>query len=218
MARAGSAARWLVLALSVGLVAAGVAQSAGSSVPHLQEGLNLPTAPRGPIARKLDLRLLDLAHGSEAVRRELPTLALASRNRVRVELRFAGSPREIAERVSAVGGVVEGSNGSFVQALVPIGSLTELARATGVRTISPPRPFMPALVPGQGIASSGAAAWHAVGANGAGVKVAIIDFGFGGYRQRQAEGELPARLNTLGNYCDPGEFNNPANDHGTAVA
>src|SRR5262245_17975219 len=218
MARAGSAARLLILALSVGLVAAGVAQSAGSPIPRLQTARNLPTAPRGPIARKVDLRLLDLAHGSRAARRQLPTLALAPGNRVRVELRFAGSPRDIAEKVSAVGGVVEGRNGSFVQALVPVSSLTDLARTAGVRTINPPRPFIPALVPGQGIASSGATAWHAAGATGAGVKVAIIDFGFGGYRQRQAEGELPGRLNTLGNYCDPGEYNDPANDHGTAVA
>ena len=108
---------------------------------------------------------------------------------MRVELRFAGSPRAIAGRVTAVGGVVEGRSGSFMQALVPVGSLTALARATGVRTISPPRPFIPAFVPGQGVASSGATTWHAAGATGAGVKVAIIDFGFGGYQQRQAEGE-----------------------------
>jgi hypothetical protein len=47
------------------------------------------------------------------------------------------------------------------------------------------------------------------------VKVAIIDLGFAGYADRQAEGDLPASLATV-DYC-AGEFAT-TEPHGTAVA
>ena len=47
------------------------------------------------------------------------------------------------------------------------------------------------------------------------MKVAIIDGGFAGYRQRQAEGDLPSNLITA-DYCG-GKFE-AGESHGTAVA
>jgi subtilisin family serine protease len=70
-------------------------------------------------------------------------------------------------------------------------------------------------VSGEEVAATLAAAWHEEGFTGKGVKVAIIDGGFDGLAERQAEGELPANLVTQ-DFCG-GELAT-ASEHGTAVA
>ena len=70
-------------------------------------------------------------------------------------------------------------------------------------------------VSGEAVSATLAAAWHAKGLTGAGVKVAIIDGGFAGLAQRQAEGDLPANAVTH-DLCDGALLS--ADDHGTAVA
>jgi subtilisin family serine protease len=74
---------------------------------------------------------------------------------------------------------------------------------------------MPHSVAGETVATTLAAAWHAKGFMGKGVKVAIIDGGFAGLAQRQADGDLPADAVTQ-DYCG-GEFST-GESHGTAVA
>jgi hypothetical protein len=70
-------------------------------------------------------------------------------------------------------------------------------------------------VTGEEVARIGAPAWHSAGWRGAGVKVAVIDFGFDGYTARQSSGDLPITLTTALFGCAT-----PAGDtnHGTAVA
>jgi len=70
-------------------------------------------------------------------------------------------------------------------------------------------------VGGEAVDATLAAAWHAKGFTGKGVKVAIIDGGFAGLAQRQADGDLPANVVTQ-DLCDGGLTS--AEDHGTAVA
>ena len=56
---------------------------------------------------------------------------------------------------------------------------------------------------------------HTAGATGAGVKVGVVDGGFGGLALRQADGDLPAALTTQ-SFCSAGI--DGETDHGTAVA
>ncbi len=70
-------------------------------------------------------------------------------------------------------------------------------------------------VAGESVSATLASPWHADGFTGKGVKIAIIDGGFAGLSQRQAEGDLPANAVTQDN-CG-GRFAT-ADDHGTAVA
>jgi hypothetical protein len=79
--------------------------------------------------------------------------------------------------------------------MVPIASLTALADTPATRFVRMPyRPVALEPVVSQGVALIGADEWQAESFTGAGVKVAILDAGFQGYTERQAEGELPASL------------------------
>lgn len=70
-------------------------------------------------------------------------------------------------------------------------------------------------ISGESVDTTLAQAWHAKGLTGKGVKVAVIDGGFAGLAQRQADGDLPANVVTH-DLCG-GELTTAA-DHGTAVA
>ena len=70
-------------------------------------------------------------------------------------------------------------------------------------------------VGGEAVGATLAAAWHAAGITGKGVKVAIIDGGFTGLAERQAADDLPANVVTQ-DFCG-GEFSS-GSEHGTAVA
>ena len=70
-------------------------------------------------------------------------------------------------------------------------------------------------VTGEAVGATLAAAWHAKGFAGKGVKVAIVDAGFTGLAERQAAGDLPADVVTQ-DLCG-GKFATET-DHGTAVA
>ena len=137
----------------------------------------------------------------------------------------------------SLNGRVLGSYRNLVEARVPAPALVPLSKGPAVRFIRPPsRPVLeprsprppPLLTPllslttaavsDEGVQASGAAAWHADGIDGAGIKIGITDGGFRGYRDRQASGDLPANLVTQ-DYCAAGEFDGPqASEHGAAVA
>ncbi len=74
---------------------------------------------------------------------------------------------------------------------------------------------VPLATPGQGVQSTNASSWQAVGFNGAGSRVAIIDLGFKGLQAAQAAGDIPANAVTIDD-CH-GAFYGPE-VHGTAVA
>jgi hypothetical protein len=112
------------------------------------------------------------------------------------------------------GGTIEAEYQHLIQALVAPSAFERLAGAGAVAFVRAPALAVPDVVPGQGVQSTGADDWHMDGITGAGVKVAVIDAGFAGYTQRQAEGDLPANL-TLQSFC-AGGINQT--EHGTAVA
>jgi subtilisin family serine protease len=145
-----------------------------------------------------------------------PGLRARGRRAVRVEV-SARRPAEARALVARLGGRVEMSYGRLLEVVVPPSALDDLARARSVGfTREPLRPVAEA-VRGEGIAATGARTWHRSGLRGAGVKVAVVDLGFRGWRASRTNGDLPQSTVAV-DYC-PGSFEGPmASNHGTAVA
>ena len=172
------------------------------------------------------------ATGTKPLRLEkAPRIALASPKRPRlssglarytagtvaVEIEARDSERARVA-VRAAGGQVGASFGRLLEARVPASGLGELGASTAIRFAREPlRPELDS-IGGQGVVVTAANAWHAAGYTGRGVKVAVIDGGFGGLARRQAEGELPRSIKRL-DLCSSGGYDGPmAVEHGTAVA
>jgi subtilisin family serine protease len=102
-----------------------------------------------------------------------------------------------------------------VQATVPADAVSRLSRQQEVDLVRAPFMRVEHAVNGEEVAATLANAWHDDGFTGKGVKVAIIDAGFAGLAERQAEGELPASASSH-DFCGGGFAT--VTDHGTAVA
>lgn len=162
---------------------------------------------------KLDSRLASLARLESLRSGE----RAAAPFRIRVEI-TARRPETVRALVTRLGGRVEASYGRLVEAVVPTAQLAALARDSSVRFAAVPSTPVPEAVRGEGVRTTGATAWQAAGLRGKGVRVAVIDLGFGGWHQSRANGDLPASTVAV-NFCPPGMFTGPgAADHGTAVA
>jgi subtilisin family serine protease len=136
-------------------------------------------------------------------------------DRIRVVVEASGGNRSAARAaIRDVGGQVEIEYGDLVQALVPADRIPELAADRRVHYVRTPYDAAPRAIAGEGVGASGAAAWQAAGINGAGVKVAVIDGGFGGLQARKDNGDLPASA-TVVDLCN-GQTNDGV--HGTGVA
>ncbi len=200
----------LVAGLAVA-VSAGAGASAGSA----------PSADR-TVLTGLEWGISEIALaarslGPAAAVREARSAGLeATGTRVEVVVRTEPGTASLALATLATrGAVVERTYGSLVKALVPVAELEGLGRAPGVTRVEAPQRFHVAAVTGQGVEASNAAVAQADGARGAGVKIGIVDAGFGQYTLRQVAGELPtgSALKTQ-NYCS----NFEQNVHGTGVA
>ena len=135
---------------------------------------------------------------------------------VRVVVESAGPRPGAVAAVRAVGGTVEAEYEDLVQALVAPGVLDRLAADPAVAYVRQPARPIPDAVAGEGVAASGASAWHAQSFTGQNVKVGVIDSGFTGYPTRQAQGDLPVSL-TVVDFCG-GNVTPVGGEHGTAVA
>jgi subtilisin family serine protease len=81
---------------------------------------------------------------------------------------------------------------------------------------SPPSPYSPAWLRQQHLARLGVDRWHASGFRGQGVKVAVLDSGFRGYRQFLGKA-LPARV-TVRSFRDDGNLEARDSQHGILCA
>lgn len=134
---------------------------------------------------------------------------------VTVRVDYSGSESGARQTVARAGGQVLAAGGNTFKVELPAAALRGLARAPGivsVRELIPPDPLS---VKSQGVASTGASAWHSLGLTGVGVKVAVVDFGFSGRPEAVAAGDLPANAKTK-NYCSTSLESGGA--HGTGVA
>lgn len=150
----------------------------------------------------------------------------------------------VADKVKALGGKVANSYENLIDILVPLdlvlaslntnnqSVMQELAGLTTVRevrvtplprpeglafpagaTLAEVQPLIAALAV-EGVAASGADKWQAAGYKGKGIKIGIIDAGFGGYLSLLGK-ELPAKVNLQSFRPDKKEG---SEIHGTAVA
>jgi len=175
------------------------------------------------------IKLMGAPTSSESM--EMATLRGTSRaelasGRVRVILEVSNFDKmdEMEQVVIALGGNYEGSYESFVQALVPIESLNTLAHRRDVRFVRFPRVLLPdqGFIASEGRQSMGAEPWQQAGWTGTGVKVAILDAGFRGYKELLGEDLPPEDRVTVRGFGLPveGLFDDPDEvaSHGTAVA
>lgn len=99
---------------------------------------------------------------------------------------------------------------------IPIDNLVKVAESyPEIQTITRPiRPFETAIT-SEGVGLMNADFWHAIGYNGSGVKVAVIDGGFMKLTQAQSNGDIPP---TYISYDFSGTGLEATTEHGTAVA
>lgn len=120
-----------------------------------------------------------------------------------------------AEAVAALGGEIRhraAAHGLW-EVLIPPERLPALASLPGVRFVR--RPHRPQPLGTQGVALSGAAAWHTAGLRGQGIRVAVIDAEFGRLSQALAQGRL-RHVVAARDYT--GEGLEAGGGHGTACA
>lgn len=119
--------------------------------------------------------------------------------------------------VVALGGQIEASSESLMRVRVPVAKLEALAdQVAGVAYIRLPYRPRALTVTSQGVALTGASAFHTAGYEGQGVKIAVIDMGFNGLTASENAGELPNVVYTH-DYTSDGDVEIGIN-HGTAVA
>jgi len=105
------------------------------------------------------------------------------------------SGRVIRAPVSAAGGTLRYSIGRRHEVVIPAGRLSQLiSRLPANSLVRFPYPHQALAVTSQGVALTGAGDMQALGNNGAGIKIGIIDLGFAGLSAAQGAGELPANL------------------------
>ncbi|HEX6095648.1 MAG TPA: S8 family serine peptidase [Thermoanaerobaculia bacterium] len=168
-----------------------------------------------------DLRELARRHRSGDAIRTFTVdrdLALAEDDTIQVVVQTTVMDLEtVKEYLRKVGGHFQTSAGNLVLARVPVASLDALANAgPAVQIIRRPRRPVPFRTTSEGVDGIGAAAWHAAGRRGGGIKVAILDVGFDGYRSLMGS-DLPqipdARVRSFS-----GDITGDGSEHGTGVA
>jgi subtilisin family serine protease len=191
------------------------AHARGQPARTLELGSQL-AIPRARGSSKLDSALSQLVRTGASRKALVRTAGVATTEDGRVRIVIESrTPGLASASVSALGGRVERTFGNLVQAVLAPSRLAELTKRSTVDLVRRPYARIDHAFNGEEVAATLAAAWHEEGFTGKGVKVAVIDGGFEGLAERQAEGELPANLVTQ-DFCG-GELAT-ASEHGTGVA
>jgi hypothetical protein len=140
--------------------------------------------------------------------------AAAASGAGRVSVEVEGATAQLASAVAKVGGETVATVPGAVSAVVPSGSLVALARSAGVSGVRRPDQAYDDGTISQGVAAANANTWQGAGQNGAGVKIGIVDAGFGGLAAEVTAGNLPAGQTVMTPHC----ANVNGSNHGTAVA
>jgi subtilisin family serine protease len=215
----GTAVAGVALAAALVLASAPAASPRTSARPHLT-GAHALTVPPDRVETATGSWQAS-RHGGISITPQADALGIqvtrsaatsAKALRVVIESR---NPVLARAAVRAAGGRVERSAGGLVQALVSPTASAQLGKSPGVDLVRRPYAHIENALGGEEVRVALASAWHQKGFTGKGVKVAVVDGGFGGLAERQASGDLPADIVTQ-DLCG-GEFAT-ADDHGTAVA
>ena len=154
------------------------------------------------------------AYGVGAVEHKIPAIVLAR----------PGQLDAARLAVTGTGGTIRGTALNTISALIPPGALDAVGRSAAIVSVTRPPIATPETVD-EGVSSTNASAVQAAGQDGAGVKVAVIDAGFGQLGTTfNVAGSLPGWLTTQNFNCagyptsPPLDFDTwGPTDHGTAV-
>jgi len=135
--------------------------------------------------------------------------------RVVIEAQPGQAPAAV-EAVKALKGEVEALYGDLVQARIPLPALEQLARSPVVRFVRRPLKALPLEIVSEGLPLIGADDWQErLGLTGRGVKIAVLDIGFKGYRSLLGS-ELPSQV-IVKSFRSDGDIE-AGETHGTACA
>jgi subtilase family protein/WD40 repeat protein/hemolysin type calcium-binding protein len=176
--------------------------------PSVGVALHAPPVPAR--LAKLDARLQSIALGRTTALAEQLT---RTDDGVVVIVEPAAGVTHAEDAVRAAGGEVNEHAAGLVEATVPVDRLAALAQKAGVARVRAPALHRPAYI-SEGVYYLNALKWHEAGLTGAGVKVAVIDVGFGNYYHWRGS-ELPLDV-TVQDYCNGRILT--SDEHGTAVA
>ena len=137
-----------------------------------------------------------------------------------IYLKEGADTKSIYESIKMIGGEFIKSGERVLKAKVPFSGLEPLAQIEGVSFIKlPDQPITDSY--SQGVQLTGASILHSSAITGDGVKVAIIDLGFAGLANSIRNGFLPnsvIKIDCTGSACEPTDFSEESEIHGTAVA
>ncbi|MSQ27217.1 MAG: hypothetical protein EXR51_03640 [Dehalococcoidia bacterium] len=131
----------------------------------------------------------------------------------------SGLTPELAEQLRVLAVPVQRAYRHLVQVKAAVSSLTALAAIPGVTFVRRPLDFFPqdkGAVQSEAVRLIGADQWQEKGFRGQGVRLAVVDLGFRGYR-RQLGKELPKQVFARSFVEDSADIDFNTN-HGTAVA
>lgn len=140
-----------------------------------------------------------------------------ARSRERVTLILEADALSQSE-ISPHEGQIRYHHGRLHEVSVPADRINAMLKALPANVLARlPYPHQAVATTGQGIAITGAADMQALGKNAAGIKVGVIDLGFGSLSTAQASGDLPPTGSnlTITDYTGTGTG---GTDHGTNVA
>jgi len=127
----------------------------------------------------------------------------------------------LTAEIENLGGSIQANYEGYLQALLPIDAVQEMANQSDVQRIRMPNRPIPSSpmqvvdILSEGLAASNAPAWQSIGYDGTGVRVAVIDVGFTGYTSLLGS-ELPITSTvTIYDWTGTGMG---GDEHGTANA
>lgn len=183
--------------------------------------------PQGTIHPKLESVLSQVVQAAasgqdfKVVARWKGVPVLANRLQAIIEAEY-GATQQVAAEAAALGVSVQATYENLVQVLAPVQTLEALASLSKVRFVRRPLDLFPQAVKSEALRLLGTQEWHRRGLRGDGVKVAVVDQGFIGYRNLLGS-ELPQEVPTRSFIFDEfrGEVRSDVDlftEHGTAAA
>lgn len=138
--------------------------------------------------------------------------------RIDVIVEYSGKPGRIAAMAMMAGGQLRHRRGNLHEIRIPAARAGQLLRQLPAdSTVRLPLPHAANSVTGTGVAFTGGGDMQALGHDGTGMRIGIIDLGFGNLAAAQASGDLPATGPAL-SITDYTGNGTGGTDHGTAIA
>ena len=206
-----------------------LAISLGAATPNVYGGGDdtLPTLPGKPelkypnLGSSLDHMVSSVEEGGLSAKEAVEDAPVHQEASVAVTIYLSGNVDDVVKFLEDNGGSPRNVGEDYIEAYVPVSLLGQVSEQPGVirvREITPPEPAQSAQqIAGHGPPVHGSTAWNQAGFGGQGVKVGVIDAGFGFNDFRGLMGtELPSSVQARC-YTDVGRFTSNLADCGNAI-